>query len=404
MDRKTTSPRRAPRKKKKTKFADIRMTLILLAIIFGVSATLFFGKALLQKSGSTPIATAPDTVSTPVPTSVPETPVPLAVPQIEVPPASALKVEPAAPNIEPPVTQEPVKQDPVNTKPAAAVVAALTTVAPVDGNISAGKKNIQPSPFKTPDSKKPPIVKTSVSIITRPPPDKTLVPKHKGTLIFVFDDAGNNLKQLEPFLKLPFPCTIAVMPGLRYSKETADRIRAAGKDVILHQPMQALNLSVNPGPGAIVKGMSTDQIKTLLRKNLAEVGPVVGMNNHEGSLITADRASMEAVLDVVREQRIFFLDSRTNADTVAPILAREKNMTIWERAVFLDNSQDHASIIEAVQNGMKIAENKGAAVMIGHIWSNDLADILIGMYPELVSQGFSLSTIAEIATNGEFDE
>ena len=52
---------------------------------------------------------------------------------------------------------------------------------------------------------------------------------HVGTLIFVFDDAGHNLAQLEHFLHLPFPCTIAVLPGLRYSSESARRIRTAGK-------------------------------------------------------------------------------------------------------------------------------------------------------------------------------
>jgi polysaccharide deacetylase 2 family uncharacterized protein YibQ len=220
----------------------------------------------------------------------------------------------------------------------------------------------------------------------------------------VFDDAGNNLYQLAPFLKLPFPCTIAVLPGLQYSKETARRIRAAGKVVFLHQPMQALNPSTNPGPGAITKGMSADQIRAVLHRNLAEVGPVAGMNNHEGSLITADKPSMEVLLDVVREQGIFFLDSRTSADTVAPAIAREKNMNIWERAVFLDNSQDRSMIIEAVNSGMKIAERKGAAIMIGHIWSNNLASILTEMYPELVSQGFSLSTIAQLALSGEDEQ
>jgi len=379
------------------------MTVILLAVIFGVSAILFFGKSLLQKGE--PIK--PETVQTmqtvpavpTVPTSetttgltiVPETPATVAVPQVEVPAA-------VAPAIEPPVTQAPVTQAPVTQAPVTQVPGNKKTVTAASSVATTVDRNT-----KIPAAKKPSIVPTSVSIVSRPY-GKMFVPRHKGTLVFVFDDAGNNLKQLAPFLKLPFPCTIAVLPGLQYSKETANRIRAAGKDVILHQPMQALNLSVNPGPGAIVKGMSAEAIKTLLLKNLAEVGPVVGMNNHEGSLITADRTSMETVLDVVREQRIFFLDSRTNADTVAPILAREKNMTIWERAVFLDNSQDQASIIEAVQSGMKIAENKGAAIMIGHIWSNDLANILSEMYPELVSQGFSLSTIAEIATNGEFDE
>jgi len=53
---------------------------------------------------------------------------------------------------------------------------------------------------------------------------------------------------------------------------------------------------------------------------------------------------------------------------------------------------------------MKIAEKKGAAIMIGHIWSADLAGILNDMYPELVSQGYSLSTIARIAIDKDGDE
>ena len=68
----------------------------------------------------------------------------------------------------------------------------------------------------------------------------------KGKLIFVFDDAGHNLEQLQYFLDLPFPCTIAVLPKLPNSRETARRIRAAGKELILHQPMQPLNHNINP--------------------------------------------------------------------------------------------------------------------------------------------------------------
>jgi len=233
---------------------------------------------------------------------------------------------------------------------------------------------------------------------------KPVPEKRHGTILFVFDDAGHNLKQLEPFLKLPFPCTIAVLPGLRYSGEAARRIRAAGKEVILHQPMQAINLKMDPGPDAITKGMTQSQIRAVIRKNLAEVGPVAGLNNHEGSLMTSDRVAMQAVFDVVREKGIYFLDSRTSAKTVAPAIAREMGMTMWERAVFLDNIQDRAAIIEAVNSGLKVADKKGTAIMIGHIWSNQLADTLNEMYPELVSQGYSLSTIAKFATSEDDDE
>jgi polysaccharide deacetylase 2 family uncharacterized protein YibQ len=209
----------------------------------------------------------------------------------------------------------------------------------------------------------------------------------------VIDDAGNNLRELDAFLNLPFPLTIAVLPGLPYSAEAARRIRAAGKEVFLHQPMEALGAR-DPGPGAIYAGMSAEKVRAILEQNLAELGPVAGMNNHQGSRITMDETIMETVLLVCREKGIYFLDSRTTADTAAPVAARRLGIMIGERDVFLDNIQDKAAMIRSVHEGLIRAEKKGAAVMIGHVWSSELASVLEELYPELAEQGYSLSTIS----------
>jgi polysaccharide deacetylase 2 family uncharacterized protein YibQ len=212
-------------------------------------------------------------------------------------------------------------------------------------------------------------------------------------VVFVIDDAGNNLRELDAFLELPFPLTIAVLPGLPHSVEAARRIRAAGKEVFLHQPMEALG-GQNPGPGAIYAGMSAAQVRAVLEQNIAELGPIAGMNNHQGSRITMDEAIMETVLAVCREKGIYFLDSRTTADTAAPVAARRLGIMIGERDVFLDNIQDKAAMIQSVHEGLAKAEKKGAAVMIGHVWSSELAAVLEEFYPWLVEEGYSLSTIS----------
>lgn len=227
-------------------------------------------------------------------------------------------------------------------------------------------------------------------------------PKHKGSLAIVLDDAGNNLRELEPFLKFPGPLTIAVLPGLPYSAEAARRIRAAGKEVILHQPMEAVG-GQNPGPGAIYAGMSRDEIEAVLKHNLAEVGPVVGMNNHQGSKITADERIMEIVLAFCRRNGIYYLDSRTTADTVVPTVAERLGIRIGERDVFVDNIQEKAAMIRFMEEGLQKAEKKGAAIVIGHVWSNELAATLSELYPELIAQGFSLTTISRIMM-GTFED
>ncbi len=230
------------------------------------------------------------------------------------------------------------------------------------------------------------------------------VPEGTGTLCFVFDDAGHNLFHLEPFLNLPFPCTIAVLPSLPHSAECAERIRAAGKEVILHQPMQAVNLNIDPGPGAVMPGMTAEEIHAVVNANLDEIWPVSGLNNHEGSLITADAESMEAVFDVIEERSIFFLDSRTIAGTAAPEIAAERGMRILERAVFLDNSQDREEIRAAVLQGVKSASKNGHAVMIGHVWSEELAEILAELYPALTAAGYNVTDLSALLASLESEE
>ena len=277
---------------------------------------------------------------------------------------------------------------------------------------TAPQKNTVPEKSVTPDKKNTaPAVSAKKNAHQPVPPAQTAAKPEKprkpspyaGNLTFVFDDAGHNLDQLEHFLRLPFPCTIAVLPGLRYSSESARRIRNAGKQVILHQPMQSIDLHIDPGPGAVTPGLSAEQIKNIVRKNLEEIWPVAGMNNHEGSLITADEEAMSAVLDVVAEKHIFFLDSRTTARSVVAKIAKEKNMVVWERAIFIDNDKNRAAMEAQIKKGLSIAKRKGSAIMIGHVFTVELAQLLTEMYPTLIEEGFSLSAIAQAAQKGTIE-
>ena len=160
--------------------------------------------------------------------------------------------------------------------------------------------------------------------------------------------------------------------------------------------MQAVYLSVDPGPGALKPEMYSYEIEEIVKENLTEVGPVIGLNNHEGSLITASQSDIGTVLDVCKEKGIIFLDSRTNSESKARQAALERDMTILERDIFLDNIQDKDEIIAMVNKGLEIADKKGYAIMIGHVWCKDLANILAEMYPELKAQGYKFLTLQEL--------
>ena len=255
---------------------------------------------------------------------------------------------------------------------------------------------IHPAPEELPppnDEEAPPALE--------PPPEPPFEPPEepmrpgRGTLVFVIDDAGHNLRDLQPFLDFPGPITIAVLPGLPYSVESARRVRAAGKELLLHQPMESLG-GTNPGPGAIMAGMDSDEIRAIISRNLDELWPVAGMNNHEGSRVTMDAQAMETVLTISQERGILFLDSRTTAQSAAPQVARRLGITIGERDIFVDNSPERESMIYFINRGLSVAERTGFAIMIGHVWSPELAPLLKEMYADLIERGYSFSSVADV--------
>ena len=273
---------------------------------------------------------------------------------------------------------------PAPVAPPAVAAPPAPSVEPIEAQSALPPPLVRPVPT-TP----PPRQTASYKLPLRPIPP----PAKAKYLIFIVDDAGYSLKQLEAFLELPFPITISVLPDLPDSEKAAQAVRAAGKELILHQPMQALG-GQNPGPGAILLGMGRDEIEGIIEANLKTVPGAIGMNNHMGSAATTDLGIMEAVTAVAKRRGIYYVDSLTTSGTAVAEAARREGIPYWERNVFLDNAPDRASIIRAVEDGKKLASKDRPAIMIGHVWSAELAQTLTDLYPQLVAEGFSLSTIS----------
>ena len=219
--------------------------------------------------------------------------------------------------------------------------------------------------------------------------------KNSAQLIFVFDDGGQNLEQLKKFLALPFPITVAVLPQITHSVEAANLVRSSGNELILHQPMQSVNANINPGPGAITPDMTDDQIVSQLFVNINQIAPIAGMNNHEGSGITADAEKMAVIMQMASDEGIYFLDSRTNVETKVPYVAGELGYTYFERNIFLDNEKTRANALSELKKGLALANKNGSVIMIGHIWSADfLPQLLTEAYPELKDKGYTFSVVS----------
>ncbi len=219
--------------------------------------------------------------------------------------------------------------------------------------------------------------------------------RNNAKLVFIFDDGGHNMQQLEKCVTLPFPVTVAVLPRLSHSVQAAERVRKSGNEVILHQPMQSVNLNVNPGDGAITPDMDEEKIRSTVLANIYEIWPITGINNHEGSLITADAEKIATVMQICSQQEIYFLDSRTNSDSKVRYVSSVMGYPYYERNIFLDNTKNRKDILSEIEKGVEFANKNGVAIMIGHVWSAEiLPGILREVYPVLSAKGYTFSTVS----------
>jgi polysaccharide deacetylase 2 family uncharacterized protein YibQ len=182
----------------------------------------------------------------------------------------------------------------------------------------------------------------------------------------IIDDIGFSLQRLGLFLDLDLALTFAVLPRLRFSAAAAAAAQRSGHQVLLHQPMQPLNQGLDPGPGALFVGDPPHRIRRIMASNLDGLPQALGVNNHMGSLFTAHRPEIQAALEVVRDNGLFFIDSLTSSRSRAYQTACRLNMPASQRNVFLDNRPEVPYILNQLQRLTTLACRTGLAVGLGH--------------------------------------
>lgn len=216
-------------------------------------------------------------------------------------------------------------------------------------------------------------------------------------IALVLDDVGYGQKALlKRAVAMPVPCTFAVIPFSDKDEESSQIVSQSGNQFIIHLPMPSPDTDVRKDyPGGIDTGMSQQEIAEVMEINLSRVRGAVGVNNHQGSLGTADEELMGLLFTFLKSRNLFFLDSRTTRHTVAPKLAREWGIRFAQRSVFLDNESEPASIRRQLQDLMKQAKRKGQAVGIGHLKDTTVA-VLEEELPGMLAEGYEFVFVSQL--------
>ena len=186
------------------------------------------------------------------------------------------------------------------------------------------------------------------------------------TIALIIDDIGFSRPRAKQFLELCIPLTFSILPRLKQSYSLALEIHEAGHEIMLHQPMEPINPTIDPGPGALYVGYGADRISEIMEENIFGLPYIKGVNNHMGSKFTESRNEVRKFLDVIKQTDFFFIDSLTTSHSKAYQTAKKLQIDTARRNVFLDNRQEVSAVLYQLSHLKTIARKYGCAIGIGH--------------------------------------
>jgi hypothetical protein len=202
----------------------------------------------------------------------------------------------------------------------------------------------------------------------------------------ILDDLGYDKKIAQKFAQLNVALTFSILPHSPFQQKIARLARSKGLEIMIHMPMEPVEYpEVDPGPGTLLTSMSPDELIDQLDQNLNTLPGVKGVNNHMGSRLTSESTQMYQIFSVLKQRGLFFIDSRTTAESLCEPSARLFQIPFAQRDVFIDHYLKPDFIRKQIKELIRIAKKNGEAVGIMHPHSMTL-QVLQEMLPDLKGQ------------------
>jgi len=202
-------------------------------------------------------------------------------------------------------------------------------------------------------------------------------------IAIIIDDTGYDMDIIKKFIGLNAPLTLSVLPQSPFKNRIVNLSLEEGYELMLHLPMEPYEYpKVNPGPGTLLTTMPPDELIRLLKQNLDDIPHIKGVNNHMGSKMTANAEQMRQIFTVLKQRGLFFVDSRTTANTICKLSAQLLHVPFGERDVFIDHKHHREFIEKQMQELARISRTHGEAIGIAHPHQSTYR-VLEKMIPEM---------------------
>lgn len=241
-----------------------------------------------------------------------------------------------------------------------------------------------------------PTLAVTPTAVTKPFHDQHKTDFKHPVIAIVIDDVGLDRRHSLQMMDLAAPITLAFMPYAPHVDALAQQARTKGHELIVHMPMEPENLPANnPGPDALLLKNGEAENARRLDKNLKAFTGYMGINNHMGSAFTASRRDITPILMELKQRGLWFLDSKTNAQSVAASVANDIGLPFASRDIFLDNVNTTSAVLAQLKQTEAVARRKGYAIAIGHPKQGTVAG-LQAWIADAQSRGFTLVPLSSI--------
>ncbi len=218
-------------------------------------------------------------------------------------------------------------------------------------------------------------------------------PLHGSTsarLAIIIDDMGNSLAEAKSLAAIKLPLTISIIPGLRSDRQVSAFAAEQHIEQMIHIPMQPKGWPTQRlEQNGLLVSQSPEELQERMAEFMKRFPGAVGANNHMGSEFSEREEQMVVVLQMLKKNNLFFIDSVTSPRSCGFRLAKSGGIPTARRNIFLDNTQERTYILGQLNQAVNYAQKHGSAIAICHPHPVTISTLAAAL-PGLAAQGIQL--------------
>ena len=215
-------------------------------------------------------------------------------------------------------------------------------------------------------------------------------------IAIIIDDFGYRLDNfINTFFEMPYPITVAIIPGTDYDRQTAEKARSAGLNILIHLPMEPLQGKVENNGYTVFTGMSQKEIDSIIERALENVPGAIGINNHMGSKATANQTTMQRLMRSLKKNNLIFVDSITNRNSVAYQQALQNKIPALQLSTYIDNPEKNVKMANIMRSIVSKLSFEKPEVLIGHAREKTSIELPVEM-SKWAAKGVSFVSVSDL--------